>query len=157
MGILSLIILNAWRKFTAPRNLRVIIMAAVILLEVTQILMLLAVIPGLGKIPVSLRVSVKELLDPAGRGPVDIWLILVNTLALATLRFKLLTLAAGVLFALMGTIITGSFGDRVITEKRLAFVFVAVLLLGAVFGLALFELGPYLILAVSATAAKSLV
>ncbi len=149
MGILSLIILNAWRKFTAPRNLRVFTMAAVILLAATQLLILMAVIPGFGKIPVSLRGSAKELLDPAGRGFIDIWLILVNTLTLAALRFKFLTLAAGALFALFGTLSIGAFGDRVIEEKRLAFVFVALTLLGAVFALAIFELGPYVILALS--------
>jgi len=154
MGILSLIILNAWRKYSSPRNLRISAMTAVIILAATQLLILMVIIPGFGKIPVSFSVSVRELIDPAGRSFWDIWLIFVNTLVLAALKFKVPTLAAGALFALFGALSINAFGDRIIEEKRLVSAVLSAILIGAVLVLPVFEFGPYIILAMSATAGK---
>jgi len=154
MGILSLIILNAWRKYSSPRNLRISAMTAVIILAATQILILMVIIPGFAKIPVSFRVSVHELLDPAGRSFRDIWLIFVNTLVLAALRFKVLTLAAGALFALLGALSIDALGDRLIEEKKVVFAFLPAILIGAALVLPLIEFGPYILLAMSAAAGK---
>ena len=154
MSIISLIILNAWRKFTAPGNLRILATVSVILLAATQLFIFLAVIPGFGKIPVSLSVSVKELLDPKGRSLVEIWAILMNVVTLIVLRLKALFILLSLLFAGLSALAINSFSDRTLEENKLKAAFLAASAAGAVIVLAVIELGAFLIPVISVSPVK---
>ena len=115
-------------------------MASLILLILTQLLIFLVVIPNLVKIPLSLEQSFAQLVSPAGRGFVDICIILVNTLSLFVVKYKTAIIIMSVLFATAGVVGIDAFGDEVLINNKLIALGIAIVLGGAVFILAAFEL-----------------
>ena len=140
MGIISLVIQNAWNRSTSPRVLRVTAMASLILLVLTQLLIFLVVIPNMVKIPISLEQSFAQLVAPAGREFVDICMILVSTMTLFVLKYKTAVIILSVLFGAVGVVVIDAFGDEVLEDHKIIALGATIVLGGAVFFLAAIEL-----------------
>ncbi|MEI7903808.1 MAG: hypothetical protein WCI43_00150 [Candidatus Firestonebacteria bacterium] len=145
MNIVSLVVKNAFDKLTSPRVLRTAARVSLIMLVLSQLIILLFILPVPAKQALGLREQWQSLLNPGGRDAFELVVILIKTLALAAVKWKNILIPFGVLVAAAGVLLIGAFGDEVLKKHKLSACLIVAGLTGAFLLLTAAELGIFLV------------